>query len=166
MRFTYAIAETKLGWMAVGGSEAGLKLVTLPKPSREAVRLAVGDLMRDAVEDASAFGDLSYRLRRYFDGEKVTFSDALDLASATQFQRAVWNAARSIPYGETRSYGWVARQIGSPRACRAVGGAMARNHFPIIVPCHRVVASDGTLCGFGGGLQMKEQILSLETRGS
>jgi len=158
----FAIVGTKFGWVGLGGSEAGLVLLTLPKSSRKATLSELNEFAADAVEDTSAFGDLSYRLQRYFYGEKVCFPDSLDLSGATDFRKAVWNATRSIPYGETRTYAWVAQQIGNPRASRAVGGALARNTFPIIVPCHRVIASNGNLGGFSGGLALKRRLLKLE----
>ena len=158
----YTVISTKFGWLGMGGSEAGLSFITLPRPSAGAVLVVLEDSIKDAVEDACAFGDLPYRLQRYFDGEKVAFPDRLDLSGATAFQQAVWNTTRSIPYGENRSYAWVARKIGSTRAGRAVGGALARNRLPIIVPCHRVVASGGGLGGFSGGLELKRRLLELE----
>ena len=86
----------------------------------------------------------------------------LDLSGAPEFFRRAWQACRSIPAGETRSYGWLAAQAGRPRAARAAGQAMARNPVPLVVPCHRVVGSDGHLRGFGGGLPMKAWLLSLD----
>jgi methylated-DNA-[protein]-cysteine S-methyltransferase len=158
----FAIVSTKCGWVGLGGSEVGLVLLTLPKSSRKAALSEVNEFAADAVEDTSAFGDLPYRIQRYFYGEKVSFPDSLDLSGATDFHRAVWNATRSIPYGETRTYAWVAQQIRRPQAFRAVGGALARNPFPIIVPCHRVLASNGNLGGFSGGLVLKRRLLKLE----
>jgi O-6-methylguanine DNA methyltransferase len=158
----FAIVSTKFGWVGLGGSEVGLVLLTLPKSSRKAALSEIKEFAADAVEDTSAFGELHYRLQRYFYGEKVSFPDSLDLSGATDFQEAVWNATCSIPYGETRTYAWVAQQIGSSHACRAVGGALARNPFPIIVPCHRVLASNGNLGGFSGGLAVKKRLLELE----
>jgi len=148
--------------VGLGGSESGLALLTLPKSSREAVLSEIKEFANDAVEDTSAFHDLTHRLQSYFDGEKASFPDSLDLSGATAFYQNVWNATRSIPYGETRTYAWVAQQIGNPRASRAVGGALARNPLPIIVPCHRVVASNGNLGGFGGGLALKKRLIELE----
>jgi len=162
LKARYTIVATKLGWVVIGGSEIGLSFLTLPQPSLDAVLAGIEDFVKGAVEEDSAFGDLPLRLQGYFDGEMLTFSDKLDLEGATAFQQVVWNATRSIPYGEVRSYAWVAKRIGRPGACRAVGGALARNRFPVIVPCHRVVASDGTLGGFGGGLGLKKHLLSLE----
>ena len=158
----YVIVSTKFGWVGLGGSEAGLVLLTLPRSSRKAALSEVKEFAADAVEDASAFGSLPYRLQRYFYGEKVSFPNSLDLSGATDFQKAVWNATRSIPYGGIRTYTWVAQQIGSSHACRAVGGALARNPFPIIVPCHRVIASNGNPGGFSGGLALKKRLLGLE----
>jgi len=112
------------------------------------------------------FKDLAERLRVYFGGHKVTFPDRLDLPGATAFQREVWETTRLIPYGETRSYTWVAEQIKKMGAARAVGLALSRNPLPIIIPCHRVVASDGKLSGFSGGVEMKKQLLSLEASAS
>ena len=117
--------------------------------------------MRNATTSSHPFEELIRRLKAYFDGKKVAFHEELDF-KATPFQREVWRKTSLIPYGETRSYSWVAEQIGNPRAVRAVGQALSRNPLPIIVPCHRVVASNGALCGFRGGLKMKKRLLSLE----
>lgn len=105
-------------------------------------------------------------LRRYFSGRRVSFALPLDLREATDFQRAVWKAAAKIPYGETRSYGWIAKKIGRPKAARAVGQALGDNPVPIIVACHRVIGSSGGLGGFSGGLPMKRYLLGLEARKS
>jgi methylated-DNA-[protein]-cysteine S-methyltransferase len=161
----YTVVGTKLGWMVLCGSEKGISLITLPRLTLEAALTGLDGYTAKAVEDAAVFGDLPLRLQRYFDGEKVTFTDALDLEGVTAFERAVWGATRSIPYGEVRSYGWVANRIGKPLASRAVGRAMARNRFPIVVPCHRVVAGDGSLGGFSGGLELKRSLLDMEAGG-
>lgn len=86
----------------------------------------------------------------------------LDPAIGADFHRRVWDVARTVPYGETRSYKWLAEQVGSPRAYRAAAQAMAKNRFPLIVPCHRIIASDGSLGGFSGGLDLKRTLLALE----
>ena len=100
-------------------------------------------------------------LEQYFAGERREFSFPLDLRG-TDFQLACWKALRAIPYGETRSYADIARVVGKPQAFRAVGMANNRNPVAIVVPCHRVIASDGTLCGYGGGLEVKRKLLELE----
>jgi len=158
----FCIIETALGWLGLVLSPAGLRAVTLPHRDRDAALaevLALG--AREEARDDEA-GDLPERLRRYARGQPVPFPDALDFAAATPFQRAVWQAAQEIPRGQTRSYGWLATKAGKPRAARAVGQAMAANPWPIIVPCHRVVSSNGRLGGYGGGLDMKERLLLLE----
>jgi methylated-DNA-[protein]-cysteine S-methyltransferase len=160
MRFR--IIDTALGWLGIVLSPAGLRTVTLPRRDREAALaevLALG--AREEARDGE-MGDLPERLRRYAHGEPAVFPDALDFSAATPFQRAVWLATREIPYGQTRSYGWLAARAGRPRAARAVGQAMAANPWPIIVPCHRVVASNGRLAGYGGGLDVKERLLRME----
>jgi O-6-methylguanine DNA methyltransferase len=100
-------------------------------------------------------------LQRYFAGEKITFSCPLDL-QGTAFQVSVWQALRDIPYGETRSYAEIAQVTGRPSAVRAVGAANGANPIAVIVPCHRVIGSNGTLTGYGGGLSTKSWLLSLE----
>lgn len=112
--------------------------------------------------DDDAFGDAVDQLDAYFAGELTTFDLDLDLGG-TPFQRQVWEALQTIPYGETRSYGEIAVQIGSRGAFRAVGMANGRNPIGIIVPCHRVIGSTGSLTGYGGGLDRKRLLLDLET---
>jgi len=102
------------------------------------------------------------QLTAYFEGRLKRFD--LPLAPVgTAFQLSVWEALKAIPYGEVASYGEIARAIGNPKAVRAVGGANARNPIPIIIPCHRVIGSDGSLTGFGGGLETKRRLLDLES---
>jgi len=116
---------------------------------------------RDAVRDDAPLRDARLQLEEYFAGERCEFSVALD-AMGTEFQRRVWEALRAIPFGETVSYGDIARRIGNPRAVRAVGLANGRNPIAIIVPCHRVIGANGSLTGYGGGLERKRFLLALE----
>ena len=111
--------------------------------------------------DDAAFPDAVEQLESYFAGELFDFDLELDLVGTT-FQRAVWQALLTIPYGETRSYGEIAAQIGSPTASRAVGLANGHNPIGIIVPCHRVIGANGSLTGYGGGLDRKRALLALE----
>jgi methylated-DNA-[protein]-cysteine S-methyltransferase len=115
-----------------------------------------------AIADPTLFGDLPRRLKRYLEGEQVPFDDELDFADTSRFRRAVWEATRAIPYGETWSYGEVARQIAKTGASRAVGQALAKNPLLIVVPCHRVIGKDGDLTGFEGGLDLKKHLLEIE----
>ena len=105
--------------------------------------------------------EASAQLAAYFAGERTTFDLPLR-ATGTPFERAVWDELQRIPYGETTSYGELAARVGEPSAARAVGRANGRNPIPIIVPCHRVIGADGSLTGFGGGLQCKRALLDLE----
>jgi O-6-methylguanine DNA methyltransferase len=100
-------------------------------------------------------------LEEYFSGKRREFEFALDIRG-TEFQLACWRALLAIPYGETRTYADIARAVGRPQGFRAVGMANNRNPIAIVVPCHRVIASDGTLCGYGGGLDVKRKLLELE----
>jgi methylated-DNA-[protein]-cysteine S-methyltransferase len=111
--------------------------------------------------DASPFADIARQLDEYFRGQRQVFDVEL-IPQGTPFQRAVWNALRTIPYGTSCSYGALARQIGAPRAVRAVGAANGANPWPIVVPCHRVIGSDRSLTGFGGGIAVKRLLLQLE----
>jgi methylated-DNA-[protein]-cysteine S-methyltransferase len=113
------------------------------------------------VEADDIFADAIEQLEAYFAGERTEFDLDLDLVG-TNFQRRVWAALLTIPYGETRSYGEIARQIGAPTAYRAVGLANGHNPIGIIVPCHRVIGSNGSLTGYGGGIDKKRALLALE----
>jgi methylated-DNA-[protein]-cysteine S-methyltransferase len=109
------------------------------------------------------FKEVIGQLNAYFRGELKVFTVPLSLRG-TDFQLQVWNALRKIPYGETISYAQLARGIGNPKAVRAVGLANGQNPIPIIIPCHRVIGSDGSLTGFGGGLPNKKKLLTLESK--
>jgi methylated-DNA-[protein]-cysteine S-methyltransferase len=156
--------QTAWGWEGIAWSARGLVALTLPQPT-EAVALSRLPACSDSPPapplglDISALAD---KLRRYFEGEAVAFDEPLDPSIGTDFQRRVWAITRAIPRGQTRSYGEIARQAGSPGAARAVGQATARNPWPVLVPCHRVVGHDGRLTGFGGGLDMKHRMLVVE----
>lgn len=155
--------QTSFGWVGIAWSNRGLVALTLPQPTEadtlEQLPAGTGSLP-EAVSSLDVAG-LAEKLHRYFDGEPVSFDEPLDPAIGTEFQQRVWAITRAIPRGQTRSYGQVARQAGSC-AARAVGQAMARNPWPVVVPCHRVLGSDGSLTGFGGGLEMKKKMLEME----
>ncbi len=160
----YFIFSTDMGWVGIAGSESGLARIVLPRSSEQEVRGKLGGLIRHGGQAANLFHDLVDRLKRYFSGQPVDFPDRLDFSGVTPFQRRVWETAMRIPYGETRTYGWIARQMNQPKATRAVGQALGRNPFPVIVPCHRVLASDGKLGGFSSGLELKRWLLDMESR--
>jgi O-6-methylguanine DNA methyltransferase len=104
------------------------------------------------------------QLQRYAAGKEVRFRVPVTLLTGTAFQRQVWTALRRIPYGETRTYSWLARQVKRPRAVRAAGAACGANPLPILVPCHRILRTDGSLGGFSAGLPWKRKLLALEAR--
>jgi methylated-DNA-[protein]-cysteine S-methyltransferase len=149
-----------MGWVGILGSSSGLLAATLPQYSTQEAERWLGDI-KNAVPSQEPFADLIKRLKDYFAGKQVSFPDKLDLSGATGFQRQVWRITQTIPYRETRSYGWVAKRLGKNGA-RAVGQALARNRLPVIIPCHRIIASDGSLGGYSGGVGWKESLLRLE----
>jgi methylated-DNA-[protein]-cysteine S-methyltransferase len=156
------VCQVGWGWIGFAWSERGLVRVTLPQPAEAGARRQLPrprGTSQPSGLDVAAFVD---KLRRYFSGEVVVFDEPLDPRVGTDFQRRVWSLTRTIPRGKTRSYGQLALEAGSPGAARAVGQAMARNPWPVVVPCHRVVGHAGGLTGFGGGLGMKERMLFME----
>lgn len=162
----YDLLETPLGPLFVGGSAEGLHRIQFVDGPREQAR-AVARLELDAGVPAHRDPELAatavYALRAYFAGRSTTF--ALPLAPrGTAFQQAVWRALLDIAPGETASYGAVAAAAGRPGAARAVGQAVGSNPLGIVVPCHRVIGADGSLTGFGGGLERKRWLLAHEAR--
>ncbi len=158
----YTAFRTRLGWVGVLGSGNGLLGVTLPQGSVQRACQLLGDRVDCAVWSPHLFEGLTERLRAYFSGHIVAFPDELDLSMTTPFRRGVWEITKLIPYGDTRSYAWVAGQVGKPTAMRAVGQALARNPLPVIIPCHRVLGIDGRLGGYSGGVEVKQRLILLE----
>jgi methylated-DNA-[protein]-cysteine S-methyltransferase len=153
----YCYLETPIGILLIAGDEA-IREIHFPKNGR-AIR-PDGDWTESS---RGVVGDAARQLKEYFAGKRVDFD--LPLApEGTSFQRAVWQRLREIPYGETISYGELAKRVGNPNASRAVGAANGSNPIPIVIPCHRVIGSNGKLTGFGGGLPTKEKLLALESR--
>ena len=152
---TFTTVDSPVGTLTLTGGAGGLTGLRMDDP--RAGRAGSASMHRD---DAALAG-VRDQLDRYFAGEPITFDVAVDPVG-TPFQLAVWHALRRIPYGETISYGALARRIGRPSASRAVGLANGRNPIAIIVPCHRVIGADGSLTGYGGGLQRKRFLLALE----
>ncbi len=158
--------DTPVGELRLASSGVGLAYVELPHASGRGL---VGWLRRCApearVEEAFAPNRAAAaQILEYLAGKRERFELELDLRG-TAFQRAVWDALQGIPYGETRTYAQVARQVGRPAAVRAVGAANGANPVSLVVPCHRVVASGGKLGGYAGGLALKAQLLAMENAG-
>ncbi len=146
----YCCWESPVGPLTLAASERGLVILEFGRHPD-----------RDWIESAEKLLPYLEQLQEYFAGRRREFTFPLDVRG-TEFQRRCWQELLGIPYGETRSYADIARAVGRPRAFRAVGMANNRNPIAIVVPCHRVVASDGSLCGYGGGLALKERLLALE----
>jgi len=154
---SYTRMNSPVGPLLLAGDEGGLRLVHFATGRRPK------SPSHGWIEDRAPFQEAIRQLKAYFEGKLKDFDLALVL-DGTEFQLLVWNNLRKIPYGETVSYGQLARRIGSPEAARAVGLANGSNPIPIIIPCHRVIGSNGDLTGFGGGLPVKKKLLALESR--
>ena len=159
MAYLTKTVSTPVGALRPVASETGLAAILWANERPGRVRL------RPLTEcpDHPVLVEAERQLIDYFAGRRVDFSVPLDL-HGTDFQQSVWAVLRDIPFGETRSYGWIAAQIGNPKASRAVGAANGRNPVSIMVPCHRAIGASGTLTGFAGGLATKAFLLALEGR--
>ncbi|HRP79605.1 MAG TPA: methylated-DNA--[protein]-cysteine S-methyltransferase [Aquamicrobium sp.] len=151
----YTFMETPIGRLLLAGDGQRLSLVGFPRGKG-----LVTPRPRWRRDD-DAFSRAKEQLREYFDGTRREFDLPLDLRG-TGFQLMVWRELARIPYGETISYGELARRIGQPDASRAVGAANGANPIPIVIPCHRVIGANGSLTGFGGGIETKKWLLALE----
>lgn len=158
------------GWIGLVASERGLRFLGLPVESRDRAWRELRAHYPEAIltpEDLFLL-DVAGQVTGYLAGERREFAVELDLRGRTTFELAVWAAAGRIPYGETRTYSWIAGQVGGASsgrgAAQAVGAALGCNPVPLIVPCHRVIGSDGSLHGFAGGLDMKARLLALENQ--
>jgi O-6-methylguanine DNA methyltransferase len=158
---------TGWGWIGLVASERGLRGLFLP---RRAEADALGEVRKHYPDvrldpDAPLLAEAARQVREYFAGERREFTVPVDLRGNTSFALSVWSAATRIGYGETRAYRWIADQIGGGGAgiYQAVGSALGANPVPLVVPCHRVIGSDGSLHGYAGGLDMKVRLLALES---
>jgi methylated-DNA-[protein]-cysteine S-methyltransferase len=161
MSLAYKTIDSPVGRLKLVASDKGLVAILWENDKPNRVRL--GAMIADQRHPILLVTER--QLEQYFAGERKTFSVPLDMRG-TSFQKNVWEALLAIPFGETRSYGQLAKQLGNARAMRAVGAANGRNPVSIIVPCHRVIGSSGKLIGFAGGLETKARLLSLEEQGT
>ena len=148
----YAIMDSPLGSLTIASSERGLVSVQFGL-----------NVPADGLIDDAANREIVEQLQEYFEGKRTNFELPLDV-QGTPFQMAVWNELLKIPYGSTCSYIDIARSLGKPGAARAVGMANHENPIAVVIPCHRVVGSDGSLTGYAGGLHLKQQLLGIETQ--
>ena len=151
----YTYIKSPVGRLLVAGDESGLRRIGFPEGKGAVLP------EREWRQESASLHEAVEQLRAYFAGERKSFDLPMHF-EGTPFQKKVWRALQAIPYGETISYGELARRVGTPKASRAVGSANGCNQIPIVIPCHRVIASDGTLGGFGGGLPTKRILLDLE----
>jgi len=164
----YTNMDSMIGPLFLAASPQGLVALEFDArlPAQQSIRPNPRDLREEKrgfqfEQSSRALRAYISEIEEYFTGNRRQFTFPLDLRG-TDFQLACWRALLAIPYGETRSYADIARAVGKPNAFRAVGMANNRNPVAIVVPCHRVIASDGTLCGYGGGLDAKRRLLELE----
>lgn len=157
----YALTETKLGWVPIGIEDGAICAAALPASRNQAQATLAGWGVDEAASKAEA-APLIDLVQRAAAGEAVKTDGMVRLVTGTPFQRAVYEELLKIPKGHTVSYAEVARRVGRPGAARAVGQAVGANPIPLLIPCHRVLASDGSLGGFGGGLPLKTTLLKQE----
>ena len=159
--YVFKTMESPVGRMTLVASKKGLAAVLWENDDTN--QLLPENIVRDDFDPILL--EAESQLKEYFNRKRTIFTLDLDF-TGTEFQKKVWNALLTIPYGETRSYGEIARQIGSPKSSRAVGAASGKNPISIVAPCHRVIGSSGKLVGFGGGLENKALLLDLERSAS
>ena len=159
---TFHLCETERGWVGLVLSPHGLRATTLPRETRDEALRDVMEMGATAPAPERELTDLPERVAALASGKWSDLALQIDWNGITGFRRAVLEETMRIAPGKTRSYGEIAAAVGHPRAARAVGRVMATNPLPLVVPCHRVIGSDGGLHGYGGGLHMKETLLRLE----
>jgi methylated-DNA-[protein]-cysteine S-methyltransferase len=157
MKHVYTKMKSPVGLLTLIASDKGLAAILWENDDPHRVRVA----SEAEDKDHPILAEVKEQLAEYFAGKRTEFTVGLD-PIGTDFQKKVWHALSTIPFGETRSYGAIAKQIGKPTASRAVGAANGKNPISIIVPCHRVIGSTGQLTGFAGGLKVKAHLLSHE----
>ncbi len=163
MRLYYTTFKSPVGEILATRTEKGLNFIAFPKSRWQRFLAALRkDKNVDLRRDEKKFSSVKKALKSYFSGKRVSFRDRLDLTGATAFQKRVWQATDKIPAGQTKSYGWLARQVGGKNKARAAGAACGANPVPIILPCHRVIREDGSLGGYGAGLSFKRKLLKIE----
>jgi methylated-DNA-[protein]-cysteine S-methyltransferase len=164
MKNAFTTFRVKSGRIGLVGSEKGIQRIYLPGLKEEELQKRILSDFPECRRGADFLSQAQRELTEYFSGGRVNFTFPLDLSKATPFQKRAYTIMGSIPFGEVRTYRWLAGRLGNPKALRAVGGANAKNRWPIVIPCHRVIGSNGFLTGFSapGGLALKTALLELE----
>ena len=160
----FATFKTSWGWVGILTSEKGIRRISLPRENEKESLELLGINAATMTRSSQNLDQVIDLIQQYFLGNPINSHIPLDFSHYPAFFIKAWNSCLEIPFGEKRSYGWVAKQCGNPRAARAAGQAMAKNPFPIIVPCHRVILGNGSLHQYGGGLAMKSNLLDMEKR--
>ncbi len=160
---SYSCLDSPFGPVFIAETIRGVCFVNLSKISEAKFQsLLRKRFQKEVTRDDRKLKNAIRELSSYFNGHQVNFKSILDLSIGTEFQRNVWEKVGEIPYGELKSYKWIADEIGNPHAVRAVGNAVGKNPVPPIIPCHRVIRSDGNLGGFSSGIALKKWLLKLE----
>ena len=160
---SYSCLDSPFGPVFIAETIRGVCFVSLSKISEARFQsLLRRRFQKKVIRDDKRLKNIMHKLSNYFNGHRVNLKSILDLSIGTEFQRKVWKKVSEIPFGELRSYKWIANEIGNPNSVRAVGNAVGKNPVPPIIPCHRVIRSDGKLGGFSSGIALKKWLLKLE----
>jgi len=160
----YAIFKTSLGWCGIIYGRHGLTKIYLPGMKKEKLKKNIHSYNKSIVEHTGRIKVLVRNICSYFKGKNVRLNLLVDMKTMTEFEKKVYKQAMKIPFGKVKSYKWIAEKAGVPNGARAVGNALSKNPVPLIIPCHRVIKSDGKLGGFSapGGILIKRKMLSIE----
>ncbi|MFH1722924.1 MAG: methylated-DNA--[protein]-cysteine S-methyltransferase [Candidatus Altiarchaeota archaeon] len=162
----YNVFKTDWGWMGHIYGKKGVKNILLPTQEREDIIRQISFNGLEFPMERKPHKHLEGKIKTFISGLEVEFDDLqMDMSQGTKFQKKVWQTVKKIPFGQTRSYGWVAEKIDIPKAPRAVGNALNKNPLPLAIPCHRVIKSGGEVGGFAQGSSMKEKLLIHEKNG-
>ncbi len=156
--------RSNIGWVGIAESASGIAAIVFSKTSRSAAASSLREMSDEPFEETESpqLCAAKRQLNEYVAGTRTSFDLPLDVSQGTAFQRRVWKRLQAVPYGQLRSYRELASSVGGERYARAVGGAVGANPLPIVSPCHRIVAQDGSLGGFSCGLPAKRRLLALE----
>jgi len=158
----FVVYESSIGFIVIVTKNGKVVSLDVTDKGTYEARKMILSIYPDARESMTPFKTIRTLLDRYLQGREVDFDVEVDISHLGSFTRKVLNELRKVPYGEIRSYGWLAKKVGRPGAARAVGQALKRNPIPIIIPCHRIIRDDGTIGGFSMGVNIKERLLALE----
>ncbi len=160
----YAIFKTSLGWCGIIYGKYGLIKIYLPGMKKEKLKKNIHSYNKSIVEHTGRIQILVRHICSYFKGKNVRLNLPVDMKTMTEFEKKVYKQAMKVPFGKVKSYKWLAEKAGVPNGARAVGNALSKNPVPLIIPCHRVIKSDGRLGGFSapGGILIKRKMLSIE----